>query len=829
MSFILKDIPPAQYDLFLGTLLHDIGKFYIRTNDSDSRVRIKDQYGSAAHQFWGDYFLTAHAGSISGTILNIVKNHHDCSRNDICEMIAAIADKLSASDREDHEIQGDKEIDSSVMQLISVFCDINPDSHKKKFEGTYYKRPVTRNTLHFAEKETCDSVNKEYTMLFESFKELFSKIYSEYREDKFVFSHYLYHLIEDYTFNIPSAYYYNRPSISLWSHLKTTAAISLAIYNQLKAEFPDEGEPENRIKRQLEIILNKLGSPSTITEDEFQYFSLVKGDISGIQDFVFDTEMDGAANALKGKSFYISFLMDTIAKFIAAKENLSSANILMCGGGHFYILAPRVTMTRINDYQEYIDKVMYSAHGGKLSVLLGCVPVSIYDFITKDKKENSQTGNSGQVNNISLKFKEVSSAVQAKKTRKFRELINKNGTSFFEPEEDHTSKCPRCSRQTIPGENKNICIFCDSFVGLGKELAKKDYLCSSFDGISEIEIIDKLNNKTEIENVFDVFACFGRKIDFVNEKTVNKADKEKIYYALKKKRDDFYPRLNISTNVPVKENESGDKSIKEIERIARASKGVNTWAVLRGDVDNLGNIFIKGLGENPPFSKLITLSEEFSVFFSLYLDQIVRENENWRDNIIVLYSGGDDFCLIGPWSEIPKVAYKIRNDFAKYTHGNPALSISMGFAIAPDIKYPVYRVALTSGEYLDEAKSHVHSDGSLKNCLAFSEHIVKWDDYTGLEEIKNKIVELIENEGVSRALLNIVYHITSIKATADEQNEIFKAWRFFYAMKRLIERSKKEAAGKLKEIVSTMIDKKDNTLYKHAYLAARWSELETRE
>ena len=48
-------------------------------------------------------------------------------------------------------------------------------------------------------------------------------------------------------------------------------------------------------------------------------------------------------------------------------------------------------------------------------------------------------------------------------------------------------------------------------------------------------------------------------------------------------------------------------------------------------------------------------------------------------------------------------------------------------------------------------------------------------------------------------------------------------------MKRLIERSRKEVEGKLREIVDIMIDKKDNTLYEHAYLAARWSEFEIRE
>lgn len=828
MSFISSDITPDLYDLFMGSILHDIGKLYIRTNDSTIRSHIKSHYGSTAHQFWGDYFLLKHAKNISGRVQRIVENHHDCSTNDIYEMIVAIADKLSANEREEHKLKGDDEIDNSVMQLISVFCDINTDI-SKKFEDTYYKKPITRNVLNFAEKEISTNINDEYKKLFGQFEKAFDKIYSEYGEDKYLFSHYLYHLIENYTFNIPSAYYYNRPSISLWAHLKTTAAIALALYNQLKAEFSEEADGETRIKKQLESILNKFGTPSVIKEDEYPYFTIVKGDVSGIQDFVYDTDMDGASNALKGKSFYISFLMDTIARFIAGNENLSAANILMCGGGHFYILAPRVTMARIQEYQDYLDRIMFKAHGGKLSVLLACVPVSIYDFLTQDKSKNT-AGNYERSSNISIKFRDVSAAIQSKKFQKYRGLISKKGVKFFGPEDDYTDKCPRCSRKTIARDSESFCPFCDSFICLGKELAKRKYLCSSFKRMARIKIARGLDEANQISDVLDVFACFGRDVEFIDEIVNSQHSRGKVFYALKIRNDDSpYPTLSISTSVPVEENEHGEKALKNLDFIAKVSKGIDAWAVLRGDVDNLGSIFTKGLGENPPFSKVITLSEEFSVFFSLYLDQIINHNEKWRENTIVLYAGGDDFCLIGPWSEIPKVAYRIRQDFTRYTHGNPALTISMGFEISPDIKYPVYRVAQASGENLDKAKSYVHGDGSAKNCLAFSEHIVRWNDYAELESIKDKLADLIENGNVSKALLNIIYSITSLKETANKKNEIFKAWRFFYAMKRLIERSRKEVEGKLREIVDIMIDKKDNTLYEHAYLAARWSEFEIRE
>jgi len=698
-------IDETTYDLFLGAILHDIGKFYMRTGNENIRKIVKQIYQSEKHQYWGDYFLNSRK-ELSGKVVNAVKNHHSHSTNDMIEMLVAIADKLSANDREEHRKNEEKEINTNSMQLIPVFYDVYSYS-KSAGNKDFYKIPHKRSVYVCPENLSRYNISKDYQNLWNQFEKDFDELYKKYIEDKSKFSVYVYHLLEEYTFNIPSACYFNRPSISLWAHIKTTAAIAISLYNQLRREHKSERE----LLRQLEKILNKLSVSSTITEDEFQYFSIIKGDISGIQDFVYDTDTDGASKALKGKSFYISFLMDTIAKYIIKNENLSMANILMCGGGHFYILAPRSTMERIEEYQEYIEQVLYTAHNGKLSVLLGCAPIALCDFISK----RDDKGEDDNKNNISAKFDEATLEVQKKKLSKYRRIVEITGIKFFMPSDDYQDICPRCFRV----KTNDKCTFCESFIEIGDNLAKRDYLCDEF---TDIEAkIDRING------INDVLTCFGRKVNFTNKIS---DEKDKLIYLLKKDNNVLYPKLNISTSVPIVINQYGHKIIKELDDIASASKGVNTWAVLRGDVDNLGRIFKYGLGENPSISKLMTLSEEFSTFFSIYLDEIISREKKWKENIIVLYSGGDDFCLIGPWSEIPKVAYMIRQEFGKYTLENPYLTISMGIEIAPDVKYPVYRVAIASGENLEHAKEHINEDGSLKNCFAVSkQHIIEWKEY----------------------------------------------------------------------------------------------------
>jgi CRISPR-associated protein Csm1 len=88
-----------------------------------------------------------------------------------------------------------------------------------------------------------------------------------------------------------------------------------------------------------------LYTSETNTEDPYR---LIKGDISGIQNFIYHTsdttsgepaEGKNKAKRLRGRSFYITLLTETIADYFIYELGLQEANILYCGGGHFTILA----------------------------------------------------------------------------------------------------------------------------------------------------------------------------------------------------------------------------------------------------------------------------------------------------------------------------------------------------------------------------------------------------------------------------------------------------------------------------------------------------------
>lgn len=816
-----------DYTLFLGAILHDIGKFYMRTENPDAKKNISKEYeafyqaeGKYAprHQEWGAFFVEHFLPESLKGVTSLVLYHHRPSSYD--QLLISVADKISAKvDRKDiseEESTGDKS-----KYLISVLSQISLDRDKKEPKKPFYKLLKKRYDVENPTEGFSSNAKEDYQNLWAEFSRKISILRDGFESsfDLEDFATAVYNLLRIYTYNVPSAFYHSQPDISLWAHSKSTAAIAFCLDRQLKKEFSQENE---RI-RDLEAINTKLlpGNESAIKKGDCPYFCLVKGDVSGIQDFVFDTSMDGALKALKAKSFYISFLLDTIARYILKEENMPICNLIYNGGGHFYLLMPRYFMEKISHYQQKIDKILFSAHRGALNVLLEAAEVDLYDF----------------ARNFGDCFDRVSRNIQKKKACKLKNVLEETKMKFFEPWEDHDLKCPHCGRKIEPKEdNPDYCRFCDSFVKLGDELMKSLFIIDSWGEEKEF---------SEFFNIHNVLKAFGRTIEFSNhyESVANTLilDRSRIEDLQIKKKEiergqkgsrqgfesEFYEDLDISTHVPFKD--VNEEVLMLIDDIAESAKGIKTWGIVRGDVDNLGSIFKDGLGKDNSISRVMTLSEEFSLFFGYYFNKLVKKQDG---NILVIYAGGDDFCILGQWDVLPQIAHKIYTEFRNFSCHNPDVTLSMGFEIAPDKKYPIYRVAMDCGDHLDQAKEYEREDGKKKDCFAFGANFVGWEEFEDLKKLKEAIADLVGNKNVSKALINGIYAVCNLKKVAQAQKELFKAWRFVYFMARLKERysnpKDRTVEKALDEILWKIICKETNTLYKHSYLAARWAELELR-
>ena len=784
MGFLHEDFTKDEKILFLGSILHDIGKFYQRCGDEDIKAKIKREYNTLIksegaygprHQEWGAYFCNKFIKI--NEVSSAVRNHHEPLS--IFELIIALSDKISAYERE--KINED---DGKTKQLISIFSNIEIDGlnnckekYYKEIEPVYrYKKPS--NVV--LKEEECE---KRYTDLWREFEENFKKIKSF---EDIVELNKLMNILEEYTSNIPSAFYHSIPDISLWGHLKSTAAIAFCIYR------------EEKNQKKLEDIHEKIKNKIIPSKGEGKYFCLVKGDISGIQEFVYDTKMDGATKALRGKSFYISYISDLAAKVILKNEKLPLTNLLFSGGGHFYLLMPYSFKNKVDYYQQLFDEIFFEGHKGKLSILLGTAETDINDLITNFPNIMDEAGKS----------------VQERKTKKFYDLV-KSKKIFVITEVQNKSVCPHCGKYY---NDNDECSFCTSFEELGEELIKKRYLVEKF-------ITPKRN---KINSCFDIFKALGVEIELID------SPKKGFCYDIKKENQDKFDfekavyYLKVPTFMKlISDNEEG-KEIKKIvgfDEISKEAKGLKTWGVLRGDVDNLGKIFRDGLKDNKTISRVLTLSSELSLFFGKYLEDAIKSKDEY-EYCYAIYAGGDDFFFVGPWDRVPYLAMEINKLFKEYTGFNPVMNISMAFDISPDKKFPLYKVAVEAGEHLEKAKSY-ERNGIKKNCFSFCGYSVGWEEIDKFKKLKETIVNSLEKKA-PRSLISLIYKVYEDWEKSSKNEEIFKVWRLIYYISRLKYRVNEDVKDELEKIQNMLLET-GNKLYKHTYISARWAELETRK
>ena len=58
------------------------------------------------------------------------------------------------------------------------------------------------------------------------------------------------------------------------------------------------------------------------------------------------------------------------------------------------------------------------------------------------------------------------------------------------------------------------------------------------------------------------------------------------------------------------------------------------------------------------------LSQALERFFAGWLDRICARIDKGEDLFYVLFAGGDDLFVVGPWTHMPELAQAIRDDFA---------------------------------------------------------------------------------------------------------------------------------------------------------------------
>lgn len=794
--------------LKFAALFHDIGKFYQRADNLGKGGHQYDakykKFGvekiGPAHPKWSADFVKDYFDDL---VENLVLFHHKPNNSDYVEFAKIIqkADHHSSKER----IESEGKHDVLLTPLTSIFSRISLNNKKS---DEYYV-PVTEldfnNALHPQEEKERKGWN-----LVPAYGELWNNFVKEFKLLPNMNFESVSAVLKKYTSTIPSAAFYAESDISLYDHLKTTAAIANCRYLFSK---------ENKLNQ-------------TDTQDVYR---IINGDISGIQKFIYkvsspDEAQNGMSKRLRGRSLFLTLLCEAIASKIILDLDLDSSNILFCGGGRFTIIAPNTTNT-----EEVIKNIDLNVN----DYFIKHFNAELYLALVSVNATGDELGDFGAI------LSKINGLLNENKKHKFINHLNE----LFEVKDDVVyDLCPVCGN---PSQKDKLCHDCHEHGELGRIVANAKYLI-------RYESDKKLDESLFFNNLGIGFSFKNNKnkvIDFVNKKNHVKC----VVFKL---NDTNF--LDIASDI-TNENVSFDfkvlgNSIPNIEgkplyfnHLAEISKGGNKLGVLKMDVDNLGRIFSQGFNhlgnedQGASISRISSLSFYMDLFFSGRINQIVDKFKVYTDTlgqddlfierkltfedgesetvykpkgklpdefeglgistIHINYSGGDDLLVVGPYDDIIEFAEEFRYRFKKWTANNNSINISAGIVITGP-KFPIGKAAIMADNELEKSKDCGRDKITLFN------QVLSWQNtgqIMGFEDIfafARKLESLREENKLSASFVYSLLHIWRYKNTLGELYEYNKdSWtkynlsksryrsfmpRFFYKLRLVKDKTLRE-------------------------------------
>ena len=649
-----------------------------------------------------------------------------------------------------------------------------------------------------------------------------------------------YHLMERFAWALPNTY--GEPGVSLFQQWKAVAALVFA---------------------------------SGGTDHPADRFTLIGGDIPGIQDFVYTITSKGAAKGLRGRSLFIQLLGDAIIRRLVHDLELSQANVIYAAGGNFTLLAPAGQHTQdiLSEVNSAVNRTLLETYDGDIALCLASVPMPA-----------KAVGTAGFGTRYSL---ELQRAVAQQKARRFVEIANgpDGWEKVFEPRGGGGERARFCAvcQAELSGEEfrDNSLLLVDvGELESGETAPRACYNCATFRELAEAvghqhralylrrdkgrgdrwqEMLHKISDGWWYRfGDWPASAAPGEtKYVLNNADFVNLGAHGFLFLANTTPRATQEDAKWWDETYPDRKGQVKRGSIRSFELLAHAAKmdgALERIGVLRMDVDSLGRVMVRGLfyGDEPHRSMAATstLSVALDRLFAGYLDVLCREvtakpcmaglpGHEDGDLLYVIYAGGDDLFVVGSWHLLPLLAERVKDAFKQYVGGNPFLHISAGITLEGR-KFPLYQAATRAGEALDGgAKKHEYTEDGLrlkKNAIHFLGQTVGWSDFAEVRKRADALVKLVRREDVPRGLLQLlqmIYH-RFVEDRREARRRRLKGEQVYYGpwMWRQAYYLKRFARGKPQEVQDEIKAMQDWTLkphrIQHLGLVARWAEYLTR-
>ncbi|MBI5185783.1 MAG: type III-A CRISPR-associated protein Cas10/Csm1 [Nitrospinae bacterium] len=769
--------------VILAELLHDVGKFLRRGNG-----KYKGSHPAASAKFIENFHdklkndslydielvktLALHHHSIKKKVFGcpLLKDKPQTEKDHFWQLlkIVKVADIYSCMER-DHFQNRNSMVDNKRMPLDSVFSSIHlePEEPLEKKPGRYHACRIDPLTSFPDPSVDFSSLGeKEVPGLIANFERHIPD-FSRLEQFDDVLTAWL-NILEPFTWAIPSDTRYGHSDISLFDHLRSSAAMAACLHKRHLANM-ETGENFNR-------------------KYEFMF---IAGDFSGIQDYIFHVTnlgSGGAAKRLRARSFFVSLFSEAVIHKIIHALDIPLLCNVFSAGGKFLILAPDIDETGklLQSVKESIENEIHSTYFNQFSFLMSWMRMEEF-------KANFKVYKFFKVAD------EMFHRLETEKTQKYRNVLLDQEKGAWQEESfkagklyagyKETGDCKICGRGPATpeiyndrkgldeDEERDTCFLCyrDKFL-LGQTLPRIKFVAFGRGKLADEEKKKKivLFNGTE-DSSLDYYA------DLL-ERPESSRDCYLIH-ALEETKSDWnvfggkpFLRKYYANHVPTvtEDNNKTTMCFEDIAKLSRWEKkengksiifGAELLGVLKVDMDNLGFIFSKGF-ENPSklekknesgkplreidrktASRFLTMSRMIELFFSGWMKEIMDKNREEEiiselkrsgkidvdrfakyigespvdfKNIYTVYSSGDDMVLVGPWETMIVFSIFLNMRFRKFTSNNKHITLSAGLSFVKP-KHPIASAIRQAEELLEKSKR----EG--KDRITFFGTTVEWE------------------------------------------------------------------------------------------------------
>ncbi|MGQ9546575.1 MAG: type III-A CRISPR-associated protein Cas10/Csm1 [Dehalococcoidia bacterium] len=727
----------------LAGLLHDIGKFWQRTGESHDAAynsfTDKDYGRHGAHSKWSASFVEKHVPAQWRACGSPILYHHN--PQDRLSRIVCVADWLSSGERQKAE--------ETAWQLRPVFGQISlADKPPTSQNYCYRLKPLEVNDetifpsqdAWLSEKETQGA----YRQLWDSFTDEHSSLS---KDDFRAYFTGLCSLLLKYTWCVPSAGYETVPDIPLFDHAVTTSALAACLY------LTDPSDSE---------LQELTSSPDRLYDSSKELFLFVEGNLSGIQSYLYEIATigaGGAAKRLRARSFFLSCLVEATAHRLLhslASQELPITCKLMSSGGKFILVAPNLPEVRqkLASLELDINRWLYNEFQGELTMLFGSVSVAPGDF---------------QLGNIKLKLAQLEDETNNGKGTKLYSLLvgdqTWNSGLFAWRQQDYPyGACQVCQKMPASSSDEQLCQRCSLDRMAGEELVSASYVVYSKESPKgdviaflffqdPTHFVSLVKNQAQIPGdayLVETLTAGSPLGSFASTRRFL-ANHVPVFRGQSELDALCQTCSRAKTKCDYRDNQIKPfPAILSFHCIGAASDGAELLGVLKGDVDRLGLIFSLGLGNNASLSRIANLSRQLDLFFSGWMNYAL---ETRFSRCYTVYSGGDDFLIVGPWDTIAELASHINTNFARFVAHNPHVTLSAGVAVTKPT-FPIAKSSQQANDHLEIAKNEGRDRIHLFNVTAHWSRQSQANnkaDYTRLMDWAEFLYQCLEQKKFSLA------------------------------------------------------------------------------